>query len=115
MNDKTSPIIFQGADVGEYDAIPTLSAFVTRVKALPLTHDALGRTRFTSLSGSTLEICADSVEIPKINGTAVDLVPSTMPLYEAPPFLTAEYGEAVFEVHMDGHDSARLDFSGPMH
>jgi hypothetical protein len=65
------------------------------------------------MHGATLEIRADSVEVPKIDNKTVELRPSRMPLYDAPPYLSAQSGEDVFEVHMDGHASARLDFSGP--
>jgi hypothetical protein len=111
LGDKTSPVIFQGAD-----KIPSLSfdGFVEKVKGLPVAHDPeSGRTTFTSLHGATLEIRADSVEVPKIDNKTVELRPSRMPLYDAPPYLSAQSGEDVFEVHMDGHASARLDFSGP--
>jgi hypothetical protein len=75
---------------------------------------------FTSLDGTVLTIEMDSVAIPLIDGRRVDLRPSTMPLYQAPPFLSAKWGETKFEIKAagllgeDGQaiDDTVLDFSG---
>ena len=118
LQDKSSPVVFQAAEAHEF---ATLASFVNAVTALPLTHDAVtDEVKYTSLDGTVLGIEVDGVAVPTINGEAVDLRPSTMPLYSAPPFLSADWGEARFEIKAAGLvgsdgkavDDAVLDFSG---
>ena len=118
LQDKSSPVVFQAAETHEFT---TLAQFVAAVTALPLTHDAeTAKVNYTSLDGTVLGIEVDGVAAPTINGETVDLRPSAMPLYEAPPFLSAEWGTTRFEIKaagLVGSDGkavadAVLDFSG---
>lgn len=113
LGDKSSPIVFQGADAADFDSFDD---FVERVLSLRLEHDRnTGHTAFVTLDHTVLEYIADSVQIPSINESAVDLTPSTMPLYSAPPYLETAYGDAVFTITYPGRSdlTAKLDFSGP--
>ena len=118
LKDKSSAVVFQAAEKGDYES---LAEFVANVTALELDHDQqTNLVEFTSLDGTVLAIEMDSVAVPLINGQPVDLQPSTMPLYEAPPFLTAQWGDTRFEIKpvglLDGGgqaaEGAVLDFSG---
>ena len=118
LNDKSSAVIFQAAEKRDYKS---LSAFVANVTSLELRHDQKSNlVKFTSLDGTALSIKMDSVAVPWINSEPVDLSPSTMPLYEGSPYMSAKWGDTKFEIKAPGLlgddgqpiEKSVLDFSG---
>ena len=105
LDDNWSPVVFQvgaAADYG-YD----YSAFKTSVKENSVSYSS-GKLTYTSEAGDTFEMWSNSVNLPTINGSEVDLNPNKT--YDS-PFLQGYHGLNEVTLSYPGHNDLKLDFS----
>ena len=101
FEDMWSPVVFQTDLSTNYD---TFSQFKSAVKNCSYSYSS-GKLSYTSLAGDTYEIWRYSSNVPKINGTTVDLNPAA--LYSS-PYLTGTHGHEFFNFDYPGYSDLWL-------
>ena len=105
LTDEWSPVVFQLGAADEYGN--DFEAFKTSLKANTVSISG-GKLTYTSEAGEIFEMWANSTNIPKVNGVAVDLNPAKT--YES-PFLNAYHGLNTMTISYPGYPDLRLDFA----
>jgi len=105
LTNEWSPVVFQLGAADEYGN--DFEAFKTSLKANAVSFSG-GKLTYTSETGEIFEMWANSTNIPKVNGVAVDLNPAKT--YES-PFLNAYHGLNTMTISYPGYPDLRLDFA----
>lgn len=106
LGDLWAPVVVQMEQASSY---ASFAAFQTSVMGNAFTY-ASGTLDYTSESGDTFTVYANSKTTPKVNGTTVDLNP--VKTYDS-PYLSMVHGEDVATVSYSGYPDLVLDFGGP--
>ncbi len=87
----------------------SFDAFQAAVKARKFEY-ADGKLTYVSEAGETFEYPANKKELPKINGTTVNLNPAKT--YDS-PYLFMEHGSNKAIIHYEGYKDKALEFGSP--
>jgi hypothetical protein len=101
LSDKTAPVII------EVNSGTNFTAFKNACKSNAFNFTA-GKLTYTSSAGDTYEMWANSGNLPKKNGTNVNLNPSKT--YNG-PYLTGDHGSDQMTVMYPGQPNLNLDFN----
>jgi len=103
FKDMWAPIVIQMGRAADYGSFESFQASVKKNKIEYQT----GKLTYVSEAGETFEYWAKGAQLPKINGTTVNLNPAKT--YDS-PFLSMEHGARKAVIKYPGRDDLVLDF-----
>ncbi|MEI6235808.1 MAG: hypothetical protein WCT04_22360 [Planctomycetota bacterium] len=103
LKDMWAPIVIQMGRAADYKSF---EAFQTSVKARKFEYEN-SKLTYVSEAGETIEYWAKGTQIPKINGTTVNLNPAKT--YDC-PYLSMEHGQSKAVIHCPGYKDEVLEF-----
>jgi hypothetical protein len=104
LNDMWAPVVLQMGRARDYDSF---EAFQKSVKENPFTYEE-GKLTYTSEAGDTYEAWAKFPQLPKINGTTINLNPEYT---FNNPYLKMKHGSNKAVISYPGYEDLVLDFS----
>jgi hypothetical protein len=106
LNDMWAPIVIQMGRAADYKSFDDFRA---AVKGDRLEYQE-GKLTYSSLAKETYEVWAKGAQLPRINGTEVNLNP---PKTFDSPFLSMVHGSSKAVITYPGHKEVALDFRSP--
>jgi hypothetical protein len=103
LKDMWAPIVIQMGRAVDYKSFET---FQSSVKGNRFEYQD-GKLTYVSAAKDTYEVWAKGAQLPKINGTTVNLNPPKT--YDS-PFLSMEHGKSKAVIHLPGYKDEVLDF-----
>jgi len=104
LEDMWAPVVIQMGRADDFK--DGFDEFKKAVKALPYNYED-GKLSYTSLAGDNYEYWSNSTNLPKINGTKVNLNPTNTYDY---PYLKMKHGSGVATVSYPGYKDLVLKF-----
>lgn len=104
LNDLWSPIVIQMGRAADYKGF---ESFCAAVKANRFEYQE-GKLTYSSLAKDTYEVWAKGAQLPRINGTTVNLNPAKT--FDS-PFLSMEHGSSKAVIRYPGHKELVLGFN----
>ena len=105
LNDIWAPVVIQTARAAEFDN--DFNSFKEKIRSLPFIYKD-GKLTFTTKNGDQIEYFSKSVNMPQVNGKAVELNPPDT--YNS-PYLKMQHGADVATISYPGYDDLVLDFT----
>ena len=105
LKDIWSPVLIQMGRADDFKG--GFEEFKKAAKALPHSYDD-GKLSYTSLAGDKYEYWSNSTNLPKINGTEVNLNPANTYDY---PYLKMRHGSDVATISYPGYNDLVLNFA----
>ena len=107
LKNMWAPDVIQMGRAADYKSFDTFQA---SVKARKFEYEN-GKLTYVSGAKDTYEYWAKGAQLPKLNGTTVNLNPAKA--YDS-PFLSMEHGQSKAVIHYTGYKDEVLDFSTPI-
>jgi len=102
-----APVIIQMGRAADYKSF---EAFQSSVKAKKFESES-GKLTYESEAKDSYECWAKGTQLPKINGTPVNLNPAKT--YDS-PYLSMEHGQSKAVIHHSGYHDVALNFGSPI-